>query len=131
MQPDPRSIAHTCAYGHAHANALSGRVGSVYITRFDVSMAHASGAQGDREAIHAAICRDMIAACLESGVCKSFTVCGRGDTFSRLEAYHSLPGADTTMYHDELQPKPTYDAVYDTLRRYVIALANMPCPAAG
>jgi hypothetical protein len=43
-----------------------------------------------------------------------------------LEAHQSLPNADTTMYNDELQPKPACDAVVDTLRGYVISRANSP-----
>jgi endo-1,4-beta-xylanase len=84
----------------------------VVVTEFDVNMTHVGGAQTDR---------DMLEACLESGVCRSFTVWGIGDKYSWLEAYQSLPNADATMYDDRLQPKPAYFAVYNVLLRYVTA----------
>ena len=91
----------------------------VYITEFDVNMTHVGGAQSDREALQAAVYRDMLEACLESGVCKSFTVWGIGDKYSWLEAYQSLPNADPTLYDDRLEPKPAYFAVYDALLQHV------------
>jgi GH35 family endo-1,4-beta-xylanase len=94
-------------------------------------MSHVRGARGGRDAIPAEIYRDVIMACLEPGVCRSFSVWGLGDKDSWLEAHPSLPNADLTTYNDKLQARPAYDAVYDALRRHAIALANLPCPAAG
>jgi len=93
----------------------------VYVTEFDVNMTHVGGAQSDREALQAAVYRDMLEACLESGVCRSFTVWGIGDKYSWLEVYQSSPNADATMYDDQLEPKLAYFAVYDVLLRYVTA----------
>ena len=93
----------------------------VYVTEFDVDLTHVGGAQSDRESLQAAVYRDMLEACLESGVCLSFTVWGIGDKYSWLEEHQSLPNADPTMYDDQLEPKPAYFAVYDALLRYVIA----------
>jgi len=99
---------------------------AVYITEFDVDLTHVSGLQSDREALQAAIYRDMLEACLESGVCKGFTVWGLGDKYSWLEAFQALPNADPTMFDDNLQPKPAYYAVYDTLLRFVTAGRRVP-----
>ena len=93
----------------------------VVVTEFDVNMTRVGGTQTDREALQAAVYRDMLEACLESGVCRSFTVWGIGDKYSWLETYQSLPNADATMYDDQLEPKPAYFAVYDALLRYVTA----------
>jgi endo-1,4-beta-xylanase len=99
---------------------------AVYITEFDVDLTHVSGTDGERFAVQAAVYRDMLEACLESGVCKGFTVWGLGDKYSWLEALQALPNADPTMYDDDLQPKPAYYAVYDTLLRYVTARQASP-----
>jgi endo-1,4-beta-xylanase len=99
---------------------------AVYITEFDVDLTRVSGLQSDREALQAAIYRDMLEACLESEVCKGFTVWGLGDKYSWLEAFQALPNADPTMFDDNLQPKPAYDAVYDTLLRFVTAGRHVP-----
>ena len=93
----------------------------VHVTEFDVNMTHVGGAQSDREALQAAVYRDMLEACLESGVCRSFTVWGIGDKYSWLEVYQSSPNADATMYDDQLEPKLAYFAVYGVLLRYVTA----------
>jgi endo-1,4-beta-xylanase len=69
----------------------------VYVTEFDVNMTHVGGTQSDTDALQASVYRDMLEACLESGVCKSFTVWGIGDKYSWPQAYQSLPNADPTM----------------------------------
>lgn len=54
----------------------------VYVTEFDVNMKDVPGTQEERYAKQAEIYKGMLEACLGSGVCKSFTVWGIGDTYS-------------------------------------------------
>jgi GH35 family endo-1,4-beta-xylanase len=56
----------------------------------------------------------MLSACLESGVCESFSVWGLGDQFSWLMRYSSL--ADPALFDNELNPKPAYFTLLEILR---------------
>ena len=89
----------------------------VYVTELDVNMARVEGTQEERYEKEAEIYRDMLAASLESGVCRSFSVWGIQDKYSWLEAFSAQ--ADATMYDDYLRPKPAYYAIFDTLEQHV------------
>lgn len=86
----------------------------VYVTEIDVDLAHVPGTREERYAHQAQVYGNMLAACLESGVCKSFAVWGIGDKYSWLERNSS--NADATLFDDELNPKPAYLALLDILR---------------
>ncbi len=86
----------------------------VYVTEIDVDLTNVQGTQQERYAKQAKIYGDMFAACLESGVCKSFAVWGIGDKYSWLR--RASPIADPTLFDDNLNPKPAYFALLDALR---------------
>lgn len=86
----------------------------VYVTEMDVDLTNIGGKQEDRYAKQAQIYGDMLAACRESGVCKSFAVWGIGDKYSWLE--NGASNADPTLFDDKLNPKPAYFALLDQLR---------------
>ncbi len=90
----------------------------VLITEFDVDLQKVPGSQDDRYALQAQIYRDMLAAALSSGVCKSFTVWGIRDKNSWLVKDRGEPNAAPTMYDDDLNPKPAYFAVRDVLSQF-------------
>jgi endo-1,4-beta-xylanase len=91
----------------------------VYVTEFDVNLGEVGGDQTQRFAIQAEIYRNMLQACLESGVCKGFTFWGVGDRYSWLETrLDAVPNADPTLFDNQLQPKPAYFAVRDVLRAW-------------
>jgi endo-1,4-beta-xylanase len=81
--------------------------------------ADASGKDANRSRRQAKIYKEMFEVCLESGVCKSFSVWGIGDKFHFLKdpRYRgSSPNADPTPFDDDLNPKPAYFALLDVLR---------------
>ena len=91
----------------------------VYITEFDVDLRDVPGTMGERFALQANIYQEMLEACLESGVCESFTVWGIRDNLSWLEwpidSTRTSPEADPTPFDDDLQPKPAYTALFGVL----------------
>ncbi len=86
----------------------------VYVTEIDVGLKDVAGAPAERYARQAKIYGDMLAACQESGVCKSFAVWGIGDKYSWLERQSA--NSDPTLFDDELNPKPAFQALIQTLR---------------
>jgi len=91
----------------------------VYITELDVTMAGATGTRDEIWAQQALIYRHIMDACLESGVCKSFTVWGIGDKYSWMASYMHSPDAQATLFDDNLQPKPAYFAIQASLASHV------------
>jgi endo-1,4-beta-xylanase len=102
----------------------------IYITEFDVSLQNIKGSQQDRWNFEAKLYRDMVEACLESGVCKSFSTWGISDVTSWQTCMESWclkrPEADPLMFDKELQPKPAYYAVRDALSQNPIATPKAP-----
>lgn len=91
----------------------------VYVTEFDVNLGQVGGDQSQRFAVQAEIYRSMLQACLESGVCKGFTLWGIGDKYSWIETRQdAVPNADPTLFDDQLQPKPAYFAVRSVLQAW-------------
>ncbi len=94
----------------------------VFITEFDVSLKDVVGTQEQRFEKQAQIYKDMLEACLESQVCKSFTVFNIGDRYSWLETVPTAPlyspNANPTLFDDNLNPKPAYFALRDVLIQY-------------
>jgi endo-1,4-beta-xylanase len=102
----------------------------VYVTEFDVNMKNVYGTEEERYAIQAKIYGDMLEACIESGVCKSFSVWGIGDYTSWIEMMpgyqHFSTRGDPTMYDDSWQPKPAYYAILDVLLGLSIDTPDAP-----
>jgi endo-1,4-beta-xylanase len=88
----------------------------VYVTELDVTLKDVPGTQEARFAAQAKVYAQMLEACLESGVCRSFTTWGIGDKYSWLE-YGLSANANPTLFDDDLNPKPAYFALVDVLLR--------------
>lgn len=86
----------------------------VHVTEIDVDISGLPGTMEERYAEQARIYGDMLSACLESGVCQSFSLWGIGDKYSWLR--RASPIADPTPFDDNLNPKPAYFALLDALR---------------
>jgi endo-1,4-beta-xylanase len=92
----------------------------LYITELDLNLHGRPGSKQERWDFQARVYGDMMAACLESGVCKSFATWGISDATSWLictEGWwcQNLSEADPLMFDGEYQPKPAYQAVRDAL----------------
>lgn len=93
---------------------------SVYVTELDVNLYGASGTTEEKYARQAQVYRDMLGACLESGVCKSFTMFGFYDPDSWLldptvQRDLGLHGEAPLLFDANYSPKPAYFAIRDTL----------------
>jgi endo-1,4-beta-xylanase len=86
----------------------------VHVTEIDVDLGNLVVRREERYAIQAQVYGDMLSACLESGVCKSFSFWGLGDKFSWLMRYSSL--ADPAPFDSDLNPKPAYFTLLEALR---------------
>jgi len=86
----------------------------VHVTEILVNLAEIPGTPEDRYALQAKIYADVLQACLDSGVCKSYSIWGFGDKYSYLERYYG--NADATLFDDDLQPKPAYLALLEILK---------------
>jgi endo-1,4-beta-xylanase len=87
----------------------------IYITEFDVDLQRIPGTQAERWAYQAEIYGEMMAACLESGVCDSFATWGIDDPGSWLPNFVGEPNAEALMFDANFEPKPAYFAVRDAL----------------
>lgn len=86
----------------------------IYVTEMDVDLGNLYVSKEDRYAKQAQVYGDMLSACVESGVCKSFTFWGIGDKFSWL--MRSSAFADPAPFASDLSPKPAYFSLLDALR---------------
>ena len=80
----------------------------IYITEFDVYMVRLPGTQAEKLNIETKIYHDMMEACLESGVCDSFSTWGISE---------KDPNAASLMFDVNFDPKPAYFAVRDALQQ--------------
>ena len=96
---------------------------TIYITEFDVDLHAQAGSPPERWEYEARLYREMMEACLESGVCQSFTTWGVSDSTSWItcpwDGCVKFLDADPLLFDREFRPKPAYYAVRD-------ALANRP-----
>jgi len=90
----------------------------IYITEFDVNLSKIPLDQADRLELQAKIAADVLDACLESGVCKSFTVFGLRDKMSVWEKYSNQPNADPLLFDDNFSPKPAYYAMLEIFKKH-------------
>jgi endo-1,4-beta-xylanase len=91
----------------------------IFITEFDVDVHKVPGSQQERWKYQADLYRDMVEACLESGVCTSFATWGVSDSTSWITCQDkwcvNIPDADPLMFDKDFRPKPAYFAVRDVL----------------
>jgi endo-1,4-beta-xylanase len=103
--------------------ADSGTGVRIYITEMDVYLGDLVSTHPDRDGrwqIEADIYKEVVEACLASGVCDSFTTWGISDA----DSWESVscdtgclnnPNADPLMFDEDFNPKPAYFAVRDAL----------------
>ena len=89
---------------------------SVYVTEFDVNMSAVAAPDNVRNQIQASIYYNMLRACIESGVCHSFSELGITDK----ETWYNYMGPSTAdarplMFDDKYRPKPAYYAFRNAL----------------
>lgn len=90
----------------------------IYITELDVNLFGLPGTKEDKWAKQAKIYKDIVEACLESGVCKSVTIFGVSDKDSWLlkPEFQSMRGGEAPLiFDDNYNPKPAYFAIRDAL----------------
>jgi endo-1,4-beta-xylanase len=86
----------------------------VHVTEIDVDLGNLYVSKEERYAKQAQIYGDMLSACVESGVCKSFSIWGIGDKFSWLMRNSAF--ADPAPFDNDLNPKPAYFSLLEALR---------------
>lgn len=93
----------------------------IYITEFDVDVHRVPGTQQERWQYQANLYRNMLEACLESGVCTSFATWGVSDSTSWITCQEqwcvNVPDADPLMFDKDFNPKPAYFTVMDVLSK--------------
>lgn len=87
----------------------------IYVTEFSVNLDKIPGSQEEKYQKEADIYRDMLSACLESGVCAGFTFWGLADQWTWEVRWNNIKDAAPALYDQDYQPKPAYDAVWDVL----------------
>ena len=93
----------------------------IYITELEVDIGSRSGAQDERYAYQAQIYRDVLDACLESGVCDGFYIWGISDALSWVLCPFPFPkcldepNGDPLLFDRDFNPKPAYGTVRDAL----------------
>lgn len=80
---------------------------AVYVTEFDVNMADLKLSYSQKAKQQEAIYYDMMRACIESGVCKSFTMLGITDKETWYN-YMNVPEPMPLMFDASYRPKPAY-----------------------
>ncbi|HTX91533.1 MAG TPA: endo-1,4-beta-xylanase [Anaerolineales bacterium] len=103
----------------------------IYVTEFDVDLARQKGDQAEKWSLEATIYGDMMEACLESGVCDSFSTWEFSDALSWITCDTSGcvqdKNADPLPFDANYVPKPAYFAVRDALLND-FTLVPMPTP---
>ena len=113
----------------------------VYIAEMDANLEAVQGTQEEKWQFEADLYRDMAEACIESGVCDSFSTWGVSDRDSWLTCTEwsfcqKLSNADPLMFDRNYQPKPAFFAVYAAFARGVAvsggqyASPTLPLPGA-
>jgi endo-1,4-beta-xylanase len=105
-------------------NTMRGYGLPVYITEFDINLTWISGTKEEKYRKQATIARDVVGACLESGVCKSITFWGFADAQSWLKNKDlkntgGSENADPLPIGENDQPKPFYYAVLQAFAEYL------------
>jgi hypothetical protein len=105
----------------------------VYITELDVDLGSTEGTQEERYAYQAQIYRDIMDACLESGVCDGFITWGVSDSVSWIACSGSVgcrnePYGNPYMFDRDFNPKLAYFAVSDALQGIAPSNTATPTP---
>lgn len=90
----------------------------VYVSEFDVNMSNVPGTHDERMAFEAGVYREMLQACLDSGVCRSFSTFGFTDAitwYNDCPGCLNLPNAEPLPFDRSYQPKPAYYALQEVL----------------
>ena len=87
----------------------------IYVTEFSVNLHPLPGNQEEKYKLQADIYRDMLSACLESGVCVAFEYWGLADQWSWEISSLNISNSDPSMFDRNYQPKPAYFAIRDVL----------------
>ena len=103
----------------------------VDITEMDVDLARQPGSQADKWAFEAGVYGDIMKACLESGVCDSFSTWDISDATSWISCTSkgclNEKNADPLIFDSSYAPKPAFFAVRDALQTD-LAITPMPTP---
>lgn len=86
----------------------------VYVTEFDVNVNDVQADPEDREQIQEQIYYEMMRACIESGVCKSFAILGITDKETWYN-YMDLQGAKPLLFDENYNPKPAFVGLRNAL----------------
>ena len=92
----------------------------VFVTEFDVSLHNVPGTNQAKLSYQARVYEDMLAACLESELCRGFTIFGVSDAVSwyrECDGCLNLPDAEPTIFDTNYDPKPAYFALWALLQR--------------
>lgn len=84
----------------------------VYVTEFDVNMNDVRADPADKDQIQAAIYSEMARACIESNVCKSFSILGISDEETWYN-YIGLTDPRPLPFDKSYKPKPAFYALRD------------------
>lgn len=85
----------------------------IYITEFDVNLDAVQGTQEEKWEYQAQLYRDMLEACLESGVCQAFSIFGVSDADTWYRGF--LEDPEPLPFDDDYNPKPAYWALLELL----------------
>lgn len=88
----------------------------VYVTEFDVNMNDVQASAEQKEQIEANIYYDMMRACIESGVCKSFAYLGITDKETWYN-HMGLKDPRPLMFDKKYQPKPAFYSTRNALEQ--------------
>jgi len=99
----------------ANMRRFAGLGVNIYVTEFDVNITEIPGTQPEKWAFQAKVYGDMLQACVESQVCKGFSIFGIRDGDSWYYPHLGLPNADPLPLDKNYNPKPAYFAMRDIL----------------
>jgi endo-1,4-beta-xylanase len=87
----------------------------IFITEMDIDLTRVPGTKEQKLSYQADVYGEMMEACIESGVCDSFTVWGISDATSWVSSYFHEPNAAPLLFDALYNPKPSYFAIRDKL----------------
>lgn len=87
----------------------------VYITEFDVDLTQLKGTKEEKLKEQAQIYKEIMEACLESGVCVSFATFGFSDKETVFNYILGKKEADPLLFDKNYNPKPAYFSLKEAL----------------
>lgn len=94
----------------------------VYITELDVNLHNVQGSQQEKWDYQAKVYKDMLEACIESGVCKGFGIFGVSDAvswYNNCDLCLNIPDAEPLIFDKNYSPKPAYFSLLEVLKQSV------------